>query len=245
LHAQPGLTRQRNAGAKEAAGDIIHFIDDDVDLDREYLEELDRVFCDRRNEDVAGAGGTVTNARRLARYAVLLKKAFLLNHDYGSGRLQPSGYSAFGYNRGFKKPVEVQILGGCCASYRRSVLEEYQFDENLPGYGLQEDVDFSWRVSRKYRLMFVPGAKLIHNQSRAGRAGPARYYYFYLYNHFYLSFKNLPRTLDHIAAIGYSHLAATLGIMCIAAYRGSGQPLLGALRAHAKMAADIMKGIFD
>lgn len=243
LHTRPGLTYQRNRGTEKAVGDIIHFIDDDVVLNPDYLKELDAIFSNPRNTRVAGAGGTIVNTPRLPRYVVFLKKAFMLNHNYGTGRLQPSGYVAFGYNSNFRKPRRVNILCGCCA-YKRGTLQKYRFDENLPGYALQEDMDFSYRVSRKHELLFVPSAKLFHNVSPVTRTERATYFYYYLYNHFYLSFKNLPRTLDHIAAFWYSHFAATLGSIGIAALKRSAQPILGALRAHIAIARDILKGVF-
>jgi glycosyltransferase involved in cell wall biosynthesis len=243
MHTRPGLTYQRNRGIEAANGDIIHFIDDDVILEPNYLEVLDATFTDPRNSHVAGAGGTITNIPRLPWFAVLLKRAFMFNHNYGSGRLQPSGYAAFGYNSNLRSPIRVNILCGCCA-YIGEILKKYRFDENLPGYALQEDVDLSYRISRKHELLFVPTARLLHKQSPIARTKPAAYFFRYLYNHYYISMKNLPRTLDHIAAFWYSHAAATLGILGIAVLKRSTQPLLGVLKAHLTIAKDIFKNVF-
>jgi hypothetical protein len=46
--------------------------------------------------------------------------------------------------------------------WRRQVLQEYKYDEWFQGYSYFEDVDFSYRVSRKYKLMIVADAKVQH-----------------------------------------------------------------------------------
>ena len=40
----PGLTESRNAGVRIATGDIIFFLDDDVILDREYIDQIMVVY---------------------------------------------------------------------------------------------------------------------------------------------------------------------------------------------------------
>ena len=49
------------------------------------------------------------------------------------------------------------------------VLERFQFNELFAGYGLMEDVEFSHRVSREFRLVLTPHARLTHKRSPASR----------------------------------------------------------------------------
>ena len=44
IRAPTGLTRQRNIGLREAQGDIIGFLDDDVSMGPTFLAEVDRIF---------------------------------------------------------------------------------------------------------------------------------------------------------------------------------------------------------
>src|SRR5713226_1412301 len=52
---------QRNLGADQAAGDLLVFIDDDVRLAPQFLEELVRPFDDDKDGCLAGVSGTIVN----------------------------------------------------------------------------------------------------------------------------------------------------------------------------------------
>ena len=51
---------------------------------------------------------------------------------------------------------EVELCSGGNTSYLREVFEEFFFDEEFDGYAPMEDIDFSYRVSRKYKLIVDP-----------------------------------------------------------------------------------------
>ena len=68
--------------------------------------------------------------------------------------------------------MEVECLSGCNMAYRREVLDALSFDERLDGYALGEDLQFSYRVSRRWELVLTPEARLDHRHTGGGR--PAR-----------------------------------------------------------------------
>ena len=59
----------------------------------------------------------------------------------------------------------------------KEVLKEFEFDEWYKGYALWEDVDFSYRVGKKYKLAVVAEAKVLHlhiynfSRERAAKIG--------------------------------------------------------------------------
>jgi glycosyltransferase involved in cell wall biosynthesis len=59
IKSPTGLTRQRNAGIKNAHSDIILFVDDDVILDKDHVKEIVRVF-ERFPDNIGGVSGNVT-----------------------------------------------------------------------------------------------------------------------------------------------------------------------------------------
>ena len=71
-------------------------------------------------------------------------------------------------------PHRVQWLNGC-ASYRRAVLENTRFDPALSGYALGEDLDFSYRIGKAWKLAVVPQAQLVHHASEKNRYDAARF----------------------------------------------------------------------
>lgn len=167
---RPGLTAQRNAGLDASQAEIVHFIDDDVVLEPDYVASILAFFAADRSGDVLGVGGLVTNVHHEP--AARAKRIFGL---YGNepGVVLPSGRNVLAVD--FTMDRDVEWLSGCSMSYRRKAFEGRRFDEGLPGYGLGEDVDLSYRVSQFGRLVVTPSARLVHLQSGTNRLTSVQY----------------------------------------------------------------------
>lgn len=190
-HTRPGISYQRNIGASKAHADILHFLDDDVELNPDYIEEMTQVFT--QYPYYGGGMGSVQNlpapANRLYR---CLRTLFLLQQDRSSGTFTWSGMPTHTYGTNTFKNVEV--LGGCCMAYRRPVFLHYLCDEKLEkmsAYAYMEDCDLSWRASQKHPLFFNPAARLNHYHSPANRDGVQKRSALYIHNYSYLFFKNM------------------------------------------------------
>ncbi len=229
LFAAPGLPSQRNIGAEAAQGDIVCFLDDDVILDAEYHREVMRPFSDPRWENVGGVQGTITNRRPTAIWVVPFRLLFLMPVDLadGRGRLLPSGNAV--YLTAPRDIREVDILSGC-ACYRREIVLALRFDEALSGYAFKEDVDFSWRVSRRYRLLQTPRARFEHHPSQIARDQSRRRTEMRLVNNLYLARKNLPSTARHRLAVAWSQVGEVVWATSFALRRRDVGYIHGALR---------------
>jgi GT2 family glycosyltransferase len=204
-HTRPGTSYQRNVGAMRAHADILHFFDDDVELASDYIEQMTSIFTE--NPTYGGGMGSVQNLPAPAGYVYRgLRSFFLLQQDRSSGMFTWSGMPTHTYGTHTFKQVEV--LGGCCMAFRRSIYMQYMFDENLEkmsGYAYMEDCDLSWRVSRNHALFFNPAARLNHYHSPANRDGADKRAALYIHNYSYLFFKNLyPQTKIKIIAYLWS-----------------------------------------
>ena len=164
------LTAARNKGIQKSSGDIVFFFDDDVILDKDYIKEVIKVFRDDRDSSIAGVMGKITNIRtRMSVLNTCLRRLFFLGY-FGNGKFNPSGIATSVQHE--KRIVRTEFLMGCGMAYRRKIFREFSFDENLgrhSGYCYREDVDFSYRVSRKYSLIYTPFAKLEHRKSEKSR----------------------------------------------------------------------------
>jgi len=168
--AVPGLTASRNEGIKSAGGDIIFFFDDDVVLEPDYIKEIIKVYRKDTDDSIGGVGGLQSNRylSKFKNYLLWFAESLFLVNGIREGRVLPSGFCVdFGTTPfPIKKDSYVDFLAGCAMSFRRNVFQEFQFDsKQYLGYGLGEDKDFSFRVSRKYRLIVNPHAKLLHLES--------------------------------------------------------------------------------
>ena len=162
---RPGLDFARNAALREAAGDFVAFLDDDVVVDRLWLAGLEEALGEQ--PDAAVVTGLVL-PRELA------TKAQVTFERRG------------GFRRGFRKlryhgqrlphnplyPCGAGIFGaGCNMAVRKEVARRLGgFDEALdmgrplPGGG---DLDMFYRVIRSgYPLVYEPGMMVFHRHRR-------------------------------------------------------------------------------
>lgn len=156
-----GAAVARNAAMDRATGDFWVFLDDDVILEKDYIEQIVRAY----SPGVAGVSGIITNytvpslSRRVFE-RTFVKGAF---HDdrqpvyWKADKLRSQG------------PVEVKQFGCGVMSFRANIIRELRFDPALTGCSLAEDIDFCARLPRGSRLLIAPKARLVHKRSAAGR----------------------------------------------------------------------------
>ena len=190
------LTQARNHGIKNSASDIVVFIDDDLVLEPDFIREIAKPIEER--EDLAGATGNITNHPRTSG---CLKKGiqyfFQLPYD-GDGTFRLSGAPTT--TCGLPEDRLVEFMPGGITAWRRTVFSEFLFDESLPGLGINEDVDFSYRVSRKWKNFYASGARAAHERPSLDREGTLAYLRLELASYWYLYRKNQPKTPWHFAA---------------------------------------------
>ncbi|MBM4029941.1 MAG: glycosyltransferase family 2 protein [Planctomycetes bacterium] len=168
-HGRNSLAAGRNLGARLSSGDIIMFLDDDVLLDKDYLREILKVY--EEASDALGVQGHILAEVHESRGRDRLLRLFFLSHREPAGcRLLPSLCTTYPIE--MERVARCQWLSGSNHSYRRGVLEEFRYDERLIKYCDGEDIDFSYRVLKKYpgSLFITPFAKLTHRPCAEGRA---------------------------------------------------------------------------
>ena len=95
-------------------------------------------------------------------------------------------------------------VGFARREWSREVFEHERFDEALAGYGYKEDIDFSYRVSRRYVLVQTPKARCDHLKSPSARLNSHNLQRMNLANQFYLHRKNMPQTFRYKAALWWA-----------------------------------------
>lgn len=168
----PGLTASRNAGINKASGDIVFFFDDDVVLFPDYFQETLNIYFKDTDGKVGGVGGAIDNNKPLRitdKVRRLFERLFLVTGSR-EGEVLSSGFCTnFGdTDTPIGEPAYVDFLSGGVSSFRKEVFKEFQFNtDHYLRYGMGEDKDFSYRVSKKYRLVYTPRARLLHLESPA------------------------------------------------------------------------------
>lgn len=201
IQYKAGLTTARNKGIEKSNGDVIVFLDDDVILYKEYIYYIISIF-DAFGNDVGGVCGNIINDDvrskifngLIKRQSIKKIRNFILDIFFLSsckdGRFQPSGFPRYAVKENISF---VECMQGANMAFRMDVLKKFRFDEHLNGYSFMEDCDISYRVSRKYKIIYTPYARLIHNISPSARDSKTSRMKMLLENHYYLFNKNSPK----------------------------------------------------
>lgn len=208
IHSNPGMTLQWNIGAKASRGDFVFFLDDDTIPERDFIEKIMDIFHGDEVGQIGGVCGNVISPAQnkpltLTRWCRaflgrILLKVFLLPRK-GSGRFQLSCLPTYRY--GTDKIADVECLPGGATAYRKEVLEKFDFDESLT---YMADDDFSYRVSRKYRNMYTPHARILHTFSPTARRDKYKRTKTTVRNYHYIFTKNSPKKIRHRFAFWWS-----------------------------------------
>ena len=212
-----GLTIQRNTGVSYVLNeiDIVSFFDDDIELKPTCLEQIAKVFENDEKSRIGGVGGKIVsniiNSKKKpvlntigSKFFGLLSRIFIIGSSK-SYTVLVSGMNVSNEHK-VKKNTYADWLHGC-TSYRRNIFNNFLFDESLKDYSMREDLDFSYRVSKKHKLIYAPKAEMIHHHSATLRASDRQFGQIYIESWHWFVCKNIPKIINHLcfwyAAIGY------------------------------------------
>jgi GT2 family glycosyltransferase len=176
-----GSSSQRNVGLGQLGDkcDLVAFFDDDIELSASYLENIVRLFSEKKD--------------------VLIASGRLL-HDGGRGTVitrEQARALCQEYERNSKSVTEVRYVPSDSAAYgcnmvvRYAAAKDVRFDERLTLYAWLEDRDYSHRLTKsRHRPVRFEGAVAVHLGSRSGRMGGVRLGFSVIVNPLYLWAKN-------------------------------------------------------
>ena len=240
IHAKVGLTKARNTGLDNSTKDIVIYVDDDILLDKDCIKEIVHVF-DNDSEKGVGivccqlirpvAMDDFININKVLEIAnQIFHSLFFLGGPSNKGKFLPSSnYTSIRPNSGGDKIIKVETPTADIYALRRETGNEFRWDEELPGGFYGDDVDLSYRVSRKYQNIYNPRAKMIHKPSLIRPTTSARakmriefQYYFFR--------KNFPQSFKHKFAFWWSILGLLLKSAIVMIFRGDSSTIRGHLR---------------
>jgi glycosyltransferase involved in cell wall biosynthesis len=230
LHPAPrGLTVQRNIGIDRTTGDPVFLIDDDVWLAPDCHEEILAEYA-RWGPELGGVRAAPMDPARPPWYSVWWRRLFGIGGWWpeASGRLRPGVYiEGVSESSGVRR---LDCFTGYFMSFRRKVFEFERFDEVLSGYSDKEDIDFSFRVSRRFALVQTPRARCRHFRSSTSRLSSHQLMRAKVANQFYLHRKLMPQDFRHRLALWWA-LVGTLTLNAGRAVRGRDPGLVTGLVA--------------
>lgn len=169
--SERGLCRQRNCALDMVAerADIIIFFDDDFVPTSTYVEATVKLFD--QHPDVAGiTGDLIADGIHNTGYDVAEAQALIAEKAAAMPpRIKPR-----------------DALYGCNMSIRMAMAEGLRFDEALPLYGWQEDIDYTHQLSGRGRLISSGLVTGVHLGSKGGRTSGKKLGYSQVANIIYL-----------------------------------------------------------
>lgn len=172
LETAAGLTVQRNKIlAALTSSDLIVFFDDDFFAHQTYLSNLEKLFL-KYPDVVAATGRLIADGAQgpgidISKGTELLRSAAPSDDD---------------------QPVDCYGTYGCNMAFRSDLIRtgNILFDENLPLYGWQEDIDFSRQFAPYGRIVTTNSLVGVHLGIKLGRTSGVRFGYSQIANPLYL-----------------------------------------------------------
>ena len=177
-----GLTGQRNRGLEQVLGthEIIVFFDDDFIPSNDALENISKLF--EQNEDITAATGQVIRDGVTTGGISYREALSILDRHKNDLKITN---------------IDTHGLYGCNMAFRSMAIGDIRFDEKLPLYAWQEDVDFGEQVSRKGGRVVKTNAFFgVHRGVNKGRTPGIAFGYSQVVNPVYLIRKGTMRPMQ-------------------------------------------------
>ena len=145
------VSKQRNIALQKAIGDILLFIDDDVEFNENLFAEYVKLFQSGNYDAISG----LVETEKFKRGALPIRNTTNRFLDIGRDNYQPCDF-------------EVNTFVICTANFAllKKVYDQVGgFDENI--YGVFDDVDYGFRLERfGVRVVHHPSVGVYHHQAR-------------------------------------------------------------------------------
>jgi GT2 family glycosyltransferase len=184
LDSNRGFTGAGNAGCRVAKGDIIVLLNNDTEVEFNWLTEITSAF-DRHPEVGAVASKILLYNKR---------DHFHTAGDYYRVDGIPGNRGVWQKDQGqYDRESFVFSACGAAAAYRRELIEEIGFlDDSF--YFSCEDVDLGWRIQLAgWKVIYSPTAVVYHKLKATGEDAIASYYDGR--NFLYVIWKNYPTSI--------------------------------------------------
>ena len=171
FNSQPSTSKQRNIGIIKSnkRNKYIMFLDDDIKFYKNSLESIKKFIL--QTDDSIGAIGFNLIEKVENNFFTKLKNSkfseILGLYNRKEGIIVNSGWHTKAIN--LKKNTFVAWLSTQAVIYKKENISNIRFDKNLGSYSYLEDLDFSYTVAKKSKLVICHKAKYSHMHNKCYR----------------------------------------------------------------------------
>ena len=165
-----GAAPQRNQAIRHATQNAVWFIDDDVTLEPNCLEQL---WAALGSDSAMGGVNAMIVNQKYSPPGIASRLLFQFLHgrretSYAGKCIGPALHLLPEDRPDLPEVVSMEWLNTTCTLYRRQALPEPPFPRHFRGYSLMEDVALSLRVGRHWKLANARLARVFHDTQSGG-----------------------------------------------------------------------------
>jgi GT2 family glycosyltransferase len=209
----PNLPNARNEGLKISTGDIVLFLDDDVEINGDFIPAHLSLYD---NSEIGCTTGPVAIINLGKKNNIVFKNSFSVKpilklvFFFFFSRKKTSSVSRFGVISDFSgtKQLYTDTGIGCNIAFRREIFAVCGFfDTNYTGNAIREDTDMCLRVRKAgYKIVYHPQARIVHYMENSGgtrNSNAEEYWKIFFKNQCYFYIKNFssPKFLIRLVLI--------------------------------------------
>jgi GT2 family glycosyltransferase len=177
-YQERNCAQQRNFAVERAKYGNLLLVDDDVEVDPRWVEELFKPIWS--DPEVGATMGNLIN-QSIATPTLFWRIYRIVMYGRVKG-FEPGRLIGAALPNGFpptaQTPIPCEWIGGGASALRREAFESVRgFASFFTGSSPGEDLDLGYRLSRLWKVYYVPSAKCIHHQSPSGREETKRQQY--------------------------------------------------------------------
>ncbi|MBI3334505.1 glycosyltransferase family 2 protein [Candidatus Pacearchaeota archaeon] len=208
---QRGMTISTNKGIRLAKGDIIFLSEDDMLVKKDYVEATLRFFEDNPNAVGMNWYPYSIQKETFNPWKNAVMRFFMLGQykkDTSKVLATMSEIQPFPLTKEVL-PVERMCTGTCAV--KKKYMKEFRFDEKLTEYPVQDDLDWSYRLYKKYgNLYLLKANKALHNVSFSSRMPSKKIYYSKIIYVAYLFKKDFNQTWKNLSIFWWGMLGRAI-----------------------------------
>ncbi|MFC1546211.1 glycosyltransferase family 2 protein [bacterium] len=165
--------KSRNIGALLVKDDIglISFFDDDIVLEQDAFKNM-MDFWEQADDATAGCGFNIIDNKKPNWFSVVFVKSIFYMATTKRGKVLKSVF-----NNSYapaEKTGQTEWLSSCAQVWRKGIFNQFLFDEWFEEYSFLEDIEQSYRISRKYKVYVLKEAKVRHLTNKSQNDNFAR-----------------------------------------------------------------------
>ena len=241
----PNAVSQRKAAIEAATGNLLLFLDDDVVLDVDCINNLSTTLLNHDNivATVADFNNQSWSRPTLA-WRLYLRFVYNLSGASLQGRVL-GPLLRFGYFDKPDEPSPIEWIATCNSLVRRTAYDQSGgfSDFFLHRCTMNEDVDLGIKLGRYGKILFCPNATLAHHHAPGGRVAPSSVAEDDVFNRYKVLHHTLQRSrlqsLNLVCQfVAIETLSNIFGVFRHFRANGFGSRLIGRLRGLAKALND-------